>query len=53
METTLEAAPETGAPVFAMELALGVPGETSIQDLRDELDHVCDSLDIDLQLEAL
>ena len=53
METTLEAAPVTGAPVFAMDLVIGVPGETSIHALRDELARVCDSLNIDWTLERL
>ena len=53
METTLEAAPVTGAPVFAMDLVLAVPGDTSIQKLRDELGRVCDSLNIDWHLAPL
>jgi glycine cleavage system transcriptional repressor len=50
METTLEAAPVTGAPVFAMELVVAVPSATPIQHLRGELARVCDSLNIDWQL---
>jgi glycine cleavage system transcriptional repressor len=53
METTLEAAPVTGAPVFAMNLVLGVPSDTPIQKLRAELDRVCDSLNIDWHLTPL
>lgn len=52
METTLEAAPETGAPVFAMELLLAVPGDVPAERLEDELGRVCDALDIDWALEA-
>ncbi len=53
MDTTLEAAPETGAPVFAMELVIAVPGDTQVETLRDELGRVCDSLNIDWSLAAL
>ena len=50
METTLESAPVTGAPVFAMDLVIAVPASTQVLRLRDELARVCDSLNIDWQL---
>lgn len=53
METDLEAAPVTGAPIFAMDLIIALPPETPIQKLRDEVAHVCDSLNIDWHLELL
>jgi glycine cleavage system transcriptional repressor len=53
METTLEAAPVTGAPVFAMDLVVAVPRETHVQTLRDELTRVCEPLNIDWQLAPL
>ena len=53
METTLEAAPVTAAPVFAMDLIIAVPIDTAIQNLRDELTRVCDSLNIDWHLTPL
>jgi glycine cleavage system transcriptional repressor len=53
MDTTLEAAPVTGTPVFAMDLVLGVPDETPVDALRDELARVCDALNIDWRLEPL
>jgi glycine cleavage system transcriptional repressor len=53
METTLEAAPETGAPVFAMELEIAVAAGASLERLRDELAGVCDSLNIDWHLGPL
>ncbi len=53
METTLEAAPETGAPVFAMDLVIAVPPDAPIETLRVELGRVCDSLNIDWSLELL
>jgi glycine cleavage system transcriptional repressor len=53
MDTTLEAAPVTGAPLFAMDLVLSVPRETAIDELRDELARVCDLLNIDWALAPL
>ena len=53
METTLETAPFTGAPVFSMDLILAVPNAAPIQKLRGELARVCDPLNIDWHLAAL
>jgi glycine cleavage system transcriptional repressor len=53
MDTTLEAAPVTGAPVFSMELLIAVASETPLAKLREELARVCDSLNIDWQLQPL
>ena len=53
METTLESAPVTGAPVFAMDLVLAVPHDTPMPKLRGELARVCDALNIDWHLAAL
>jgi glycine cleavage system transcriptional repressor len=53
MDTDVEAAPVTGAPIFAMELVIAVPQETPIQKLRDELAAMCDSLNIDWHLALL
>ena len=53
MDTTLQAAPVTGAPVFSMELIVAVPSDLPAQTLRAELSRVCDSLNIDWQLAPL
>jgi len=53
MDTTLEAAPITGSPVFSMELIVSVPVETPVARLRDALAAVCDPLNIDWHLAAL
>ena len=53
METALEAAPFTGAPLFAMDLIIAVPSDTPIQELRNGLARVCDSLNIDWHLALL
>lgn len=51
METTLEAAPETGAPVFAMELLVAAPADLPAERLEGELGRVCEPLNIDWKLE--
>src|SRR5581483_4557320 len=53
MDTTLEAAPITGSPVFSMELIVSVPVETPVARLREALAAVCDPLNIDWHLAAL
>ena len=53
METELEAAPETGAPIFAMAIVLSVPPAVALEQLRSELTRVCDALNVDWQLERL
>jgi glycine cleavage system transcriptional repressor len=53
MDTTLEPAPVTGTPVFAMDLVVGVPDATPVDALHDELARVCDALNIDWKLERL
>ena len=53
LETALEPAPVTGAPVFTMELTLAVPAERSPAQLREALGAVCEGLNIDWQLSPL
>ena len=53
MDTSLEAAPVTGAAVFAMDLVVAVPAGVSQPALRDELGRACDALNIDLSLAPL
>ncbi len=53
METTLEAAPITGAPVFRMDMVMSVPTGTPMPSLRHALAQVCDPLNIDWHLTAL
>jgi glycine cleavage system transcriptional repressor len=50
METKLSAAPITGAPMFEMELVMAVPTGTPIGKLREELDKLCNELNVDWQL---
>ena len=53
LETTLEPAPVTGAPIFAMDLVVTVPVEASLPHLIGELGEVCEALNIDWTLTPL
>jgi glycine cleavage system transcriptional repressor len=46
-----ESAPFTGTPLFLMELRLTVPPDIRINELRSELQGLCDSLNCDLDFE--
>ena len=50
LETTLAAAPVTGAPLFEMELVVSVPKTTPIGKLREQLASLCDELNVDWNL---
>jgi len=50
METTLAAAPITGAPLFEMSGVVAVPASVSMDALREELGRVCDSINVDWEL---
>jgi glycine cleavage system transcriptional repressor len=53
METTLEPAPITGAPLFDMSAVVAVPASVSMKELRDELGRVCDAINVDWELAPL
>jgi glycine cleavage system transcriptional repressor len=53
METTLGAAPITGAPLFEMTAVVAVPASVSMQSLREELGRVCDAINVDWDLTQL
>jgi glycine cleavage system transcriptional repressor len=53
METTLEPAPITGAPLFEMNAVLAVPASVSMKALREELGRVCDAINVDWELATL
>lgn len=50
LETRSEPRPQSGAPLFSLELRMTVPGEVGIRDLRAALTEVCDELNCDLEL---
>lgn len=53
MQTTLVAAPYTGAPIFEMDVAMAAPGHLPLSRLRQELARLCDQLNIDWTLSGL
>jgi len=53
MDTTLEPAPHTGAPMFAIDVVVAVPDDADVEEIRAELGRVCDTLGIDWQLAPL
>lgn len=53
MQTVLQPAPYTGAPIFEMEITMSVPGDLPLTDLRRSLSLLCDELNIDWQLASM
>ena len=47
------AAAHTGAPMFAVQMAINVPSSVHIAQLRDEFLEVCDQLNLDAILEPV
>jgi glycine cleavage system transcriptional repressor len=50
LTTRSQPRPETGAPLFSMELLLTVPTSVSIRTVRGDLERLCDELNCDLEL---
>ena len=50
LETRSQPSPQSGAPLFSLELRMTAPPELPIRTLREELSTVCDSLNCDLEL---
>ncbi|MFP6563466.1 MAG: ACT domain-containing protein [Myxococcota bacterium] len=50
LETRSEPRPQSGAPLFSLELRMTVPAEVGIRELRASLTAVCDELNCDLEL---
>ncbi|MBT6276464.1 MAG: glycine cleavage system protein R, partial [Chromatiales bacterium] len=44
------AAVQTGAPMFALTMTVGVPGDISIATLRNEFLELCDDLNLDAEM---
>jgi glycine cleavage system transcriptional repressor len=53
LATRSQPRPETGAPLFSMELQVTVPPTLSIRTLRSELESLCDELNCDLELSQM
>jgi glycine cleavage system transcriptional repressor len=50
LTTRSQPRPESGAPLFSMELLITVPRGAPIRTLRGELERLCDELNCDLEL---
>jgi glycine cleavage system transcriptional repressor len=50
LETRSQPRPETGAPLFSMELLMTVPSTVQIKNVRNELETLCDELNCDVDL---
>jgi glycine cleavage system transcriptional repressor len=50
LETRSQPRPQSGAPLFSMDVRLTVPPDVSIKKLRTELEALCDSLNCDVEL---
>ena len=50
MTTRSSHRPQTGAPLFSMELVITVPPTLALRSLRSELEQLCDELNCDLDL---
>jgi glycine cleavage system transcriptional repressor len=53
LDTRLTSAPYTGAPVFEMELILSVQKTTSLSQLRQNIQKLCDELNVDWNLDPV
>lgn len=50
LSTRSQPRPQTGAPLFSMELVITVPAAAAIRRLRGDLERLCDELNCDLEL---
>jgi glycine cleavage system transcriptional repressor len=53
LETRSHPRPETGAPLFSMELLMTVPGTVPVKKLRTELESLCDELNCDVEIQPV
>jgi glycine cleavage system transcriptional repressor len=50
LTTRSQPRPQTGAPLFSMDMLISVPPTLAIRTLRDELSQLCEELNCDLEL---
>ena len=53
VSTRSYAAAHTGAPMFAVQMIINVPGKLQVAQLREEFMDFCDSLNLDAILEPV
>jgi glycine cleavage system transcriptional repressor len=52
LNTERYAAAHTATPMFAVEMTIGIPADTSIKSLRNEFIDMCDELNLDASMSA-
>jgi glycine cleavage system transcriptional repressor len=52
LQTRLEHAAHSGAPLFGMDMVVTVPQSVSLKDLRDDLESLCDEMNCDLDIQG-
>lgn len=50
LETRSQPRPETGAPLFSMEVLMTVPSHVQVRTVRGELEALCDELNCDVEI---
>jgi len=53
LQTRLEHAPHTGAPLFSMDLIVSVPAEVKLRVMRERLEELCAELNCDLDIDRV
>jgi glycine cleavage system transcriptional repressor len=53
LQTRAQPRPQTGAPLFSMDLLMTVPSAVPIKRLRGELQTLCDELNCDLEIQQV
>ena len=53
VQTNTYPAPHTGAPMFSVNMMVGIPADANIAALRDEFVYYCDDLNLDAVLEVV
>jgi glycine cleavage system transcriptional repressor len=53
LQTEKYAAPHTGTPMFALNMTIGIPVDSSISRLRDAFHDKCDEMNLDAELKKL
>ncbi len=53
LETRSHPRPETGAPLFSMEVRMTIPAAVQVKNVRTELEALCDELNCDVEIQPV
>lgn len=53
LETRSHPRPETGAPLFSMEVRMTIPAAVQVKNVRTELEALCDELNCDVEIQPI